>query len=105
MQMMIAQMMACPPEKLSLECIGLNHLVWAHRAWIDGVDVTKEVLKKVGDGQSFSMNNISEEPWDPDFLTALGAIPCPYHRYFYQVDAMLAEEKESANEGGTRLSR
>ncbi|MBY5948041.1 6-phospho-beta-glucosidase [Photobacterium rosenbergii] len=105
MQMMIAEMMACPPEKLSLEFIGLNHLVWAYRAWVDGQDVTAEVLKKVGDGQNFSMNNIFEEPWDPDFLNELGAIPCPYHRYFYQVDAMLAEEKESANEGGTRAEQ
>ena len=27
MQMMIAEMMSCPPDQLSLECIGLNHLV------------------------------------------------------------------------------
>ena len=105
MQMMIAEMMACPPEKLSLECIGLNHLVWALRAWVDGKDVTAQVLEKVGDGQNFSMNNIFEEPWDPDFLNALGAIPCPYHRYFYQVDAMLAEEKASARDGGTRAEQ
>ncbi|MGF1731966.1 6-phospho-beta-glucosidase [Photobacterium kasasachensis] len=105
MKMMIAEMMDCLPEELSLECAGLNHLVWAHRAWLDGKDITAEVLKKVGDGANFSMKNIFEEPWDPAFLKALGAIPCPYHRYFYQTDAMLAEEKESSQNEGTRAEQ
>ncbi|MGF1717534.1 6-phospho-beta-glucosidase [Photobacterium chitinilyticum] len=105
MKMMIAEMMDCLPEELSLECAGLNHLVWAHRAWLGGKDITAEVLKKVGDGANFSMKNIFEEPWDPAFLKALGAIPCPYHRYFYQTDAMLAEEKESSLNEGTRAEQ
>lgn len=102
MKMMIAAMMDCEPDALSLECAGLNHLVWAHRAWLNGKDVTAEVLQKVGDGAGYTMKNIAEEPWDPDFLNALGAIPCPYHRYFYQPDAMLAEEKATAQTEGTR---
>ncbi|KLV02245.1 diacetylchitobiose-6-phosphate hydrolase [Photobacterium aquae] len=105
MRMMIAEMMECTPEELSLECAGLNHLLWAHRAWIDGKDVTDEVLQKVGDGATYTMKNISEEPWDPEFLKALGAIPCPYHRYFYQTDAMLAEEKAAAESQGTRAEQ
>ncbi|PSW02668.1 6-phospho-beta-glucosidase [Photobacterium lipolyticum] len=105
MKMMIAEMMNCSPDDLSLECAGLNHLVWAHRVWLDGKDITAEVLEKVGDGANFSMKNIFEEPWDPAFLKALGAIPCPYHRYFYQTAAMLAEEKEAAQSGGTRAEQ
>lgn len=105
MKMMIAEMMDCLPDELSLECAGLNHLVWAHRAWLNGKDITAEVLQKVGDGASYTMKNISEEPWDPDFLKALGAIPCPYHRYFYQPDAMLAEEKASSLNEGTRAEQ
>ncbi|UTV27360.1 6-phospho-beta-glucosidase [Photobacterium atrarenae] len=105
MKMMIAEMMDCQPQELTLECAGLNHLVWAHRAWLRGQDITADVLKKVGDGASYSMKNISEEPWDPDFLNALGAIPCPYHRYFYQTEAMLAEEKATALKEGTRAEQ
>ncbi|MDX1303380.1 6-phospho-beta-glucosidase [Photobacterium sp.] len=105
MKMMIAEMMNCSPDDLSLECAGLNHLVWAHRVWLDGKDITAEVLEKVGDGANFSMKNIFEEPWDPAFLKALGAIPCPYHRYFYQTDAMLAEEKEASQSEGTRAEQ
>ncbi|EGU32482.1 6-phospho-beta-glucosidase [Vibrio ichthyoenteri ATCC 700023] len=105
MRMMVAEMMECQPEELQLEFAGLNHLVWILKAWLNGVDITETVLEKVGDGANFSMKNIFEEPWDPDFLRALGAIPCPYHRYFYQTDAMLQEEKESASEQGTRAEQ
>ncbi|OLQ88703.1 6-phospho-beta-glucosidase [Vibrio panuliri] len=105
MRMMVAEMMACEPQDLQLEFAGLNHLVWVHKAWLNGEDITETVIEKVGDGANFSMKNIFEEPWDPDFLKALGAIPCPYHRYFYQTDAMLAEEKESATEKGTRAEQ
>ncbi|EHH2514128.1 6-phospho-beta-glucosidase [Vibrio parahaemolyticus] len=105
MEMMIAEMMDCEPKELQLEFAGLNHLVWVHKAWLKGEDITQTVLEKVGDGANFSMKNIWEEPWDPAFLKALGAIPCPYHRYFYQADAMLAEEKQSAGEKGTRAEQ
>ena len=105
MKMMIADMMECEPKELQLEFAGLNHLVWVHKAWLNGKNITDEVLVKVGDGANFSMKNIFEEPWDPDFLHALGAIPCPYHRYFYQTDAMLAEEKQAASEEGTRAEQ
>ncbi|MGR5148392.1 6-phospho-beta-glucosidase [Photobacterium alginatilyticum] len=105
MKMMIADMMDCLPEELSLECAGLNHLLWTHRVWLGGKDITADVLKKVGEGANFSMKNVFEEPWDPAFLKALGAIPCPYHRYFYQTGAMLAEEKESALGEGTRAEQ
>ncbi|OAN19071.1 6-phospho-beta-glucosidase [Photobacterium jeanii] len=105
MTMMIAEMMACQSDELTLEYAGLNHLLWAHRAWLNGEDITAQVLEKVGDGANFSMKNIFEEPWEPEFLQALGAIPCPYHRYFYQTEAMLAEEKASAEQGGTRAEQ
>ncbi|EGA67816.1 6-phospho-beta-glucosidase [Vibrio sinaloensis DSM 21326] len=105
MEMMIAEMMECEPKDLQLEFAGLNHLVWVHKVWLAGENVTAKVLEKVGDGANFSMKNIWEEPWDPSFLKALQAIPCPYHRYFYQTDAMLAEEKQSAEKQGTRAEQ
>ena len=105
MRMMIAEIMECQSEELQLEFAGLNHLVWVLKVWLNGEDITETVIEKVGDGANFSMKNIFEEPWDPDFLRALGAIPCPYHRYFYQMDAMLQEEKESAKDKGTRAEQ
>jgi len=43
-------------------------------------DVTRKVLDMLCDGQSLSMNNIKSLPWPAEFLRALQAIPCPYHR-------------------------
>lgn len=105
MQMMAAEMFNCEPSQIQLEFAGLNHLVWVTRASFNGQDVTREMLTKVGDGANFSMKNIFEEPWDPQFLQSLGVIPCPYHRYFYQPNAMLAEEKLSAQTNGTRAQQ
>ncbi|MCA2491893.1 family 4 glycosyl hydrolase, partial [Vibrio alginolyticus] len=62
MEMMIAEMMDCEPKELQLEFAGLNHLVWVHKAWLQGEDITQTVLEKVGDGANFSMKNIWEEP-------------------------------------------
>ncbi|MCW8348327.1 6-phospho-beta-glucosidase [Vibrio sp. ZSDZ65] len=105
MQMMAADMLDCQPSRLKMKFAGLNHLVWVTSAYLDGEDVTQTLLKKVGDGVNFSMKNVFEEPWDPNFLDALGVIPCPYHRYYYQTDAMLAEEQESYRNQGSRATQ
>ena len=105
MQMMAADMLDCQPSRLKMKFAGLNHLVWVTSAYLDGEDVTLALLKKVGDGANFSMKNVFEEPWDPNFLDALGVIPCPYHRYYYQTDAMLAEEQESYRSQGSRATQ
>ncbi|MGF1779168.1 6-phospho-beta-glucosidase [Vibrio nomapromontoriensis] len=105
MQMMAADMLDCQPSRLKMKFAGLNHLVWVTSAYLDGEDVTQALLKKVGDGANFSMKNVFEEPWDPNFLDALGVIPCPYHRYYYQTDAMLAEEQESYRSQGSRATQ
>ncbi|MGF1750838.1 6-phospho-beta-glucosidase [Vibrio cionasavignyae] len=105
MQMMAADMLDCQPSRLKMKFAGLNHLVWVTSAYLDGEDVTQALLKKVGDGANFSMKNVFEEPWDPNFLDALGVIPCPYHRYYYQTDAMLAEEQDSYRSQGSRATQ
>ncbi len=105
MTMMVAEMMDCEPHDLQLDFAGLNHLVWVHKVWLQGQNITDTVLEKVGDGANFSMKNIFEEPWEPAFLKALKVIPCPYHRYFYQTNAMFAEEQESAEDVGTRAEQ
>ncbi|SEG63352.1 6-phospho-beta-glucosidase [Vibrio hangzhouensis] len=105
MQMMASEMLDCEPSALQMKYAGLNHLVWVTSAYLNGREVTKELLEKVGDGANFSMKNIFEEPWDADFLNALGVIPCPYHRYYYQTEAMLAEEQLSFKEKGSRATQ
>lgn len=101
----IARMLGVKPEEASLEFAGLNHMVWVHKVSVAGTNKTGEVLKLLGDGASLNMNNITEEPWDKAFLKALRVIPCPYHRYFYLKEAMLADELKAAKSGGTRAEQ
>ncbi|CNG05710.1 putative glycosyl hydrolase [Yersinia pseudotuberculosis] len=105
MHHMIAKLLQAPYEDLQLRFAGLNHMVWVHEVLQRGKDVTADVLKMLCDGASLSMNNIKEAPWPPEFLQAMGAIPCPYHRYFYQTQDMLAEEMAAAAERGTRAEQ
>ncbi|WP_330926483.1 6-phospho-beta-glucosidase [Candidatus Sororendozoicomonas aggregata] len=101
----IARMLGVTPQEATLSFAGLNHMVWAHSVSVAGVDKTPEVLRLLGDGASLNMNNIAEEPWDKAFLKALGVVPCPYHRYLYLKESMLAEELEAADKQGTRAEQ
>ena len=100
MHHMIATMLKADYNDVQLRFAGLNHMVWAHEVMLKGENVTNKVIEMLCDGAALTMNNIKEEPWSPEFLRALGAIPCPYHRYFYQTQTMLQDEiKQAANEG------
>jgi len=105
MHHMIANMLQAPYEDVELRFAGLNHMVWVHQVALKGKDVTESVIERLCNGETLTMNNIKDTPWPPAFLRAMGAIPCPYHRYFYQTDAMLAEEFEAAAERGTRAEQ
>ncbi len=74
---MIANMLQAPYADVQLRFAGLNHMVWVHQATQQGRDVTAKVIDMLCDGAALTMNNIKEEPWQPDFLRALGAIPAP----------------------------
>ena len=100
-----ARMLDRKPEEVAMDFAGLNHMVWVHKVSVAGEDKTQEVLRLLGDGASLNMNNITEEPWDKAFLRALGVVPCPYHRYFYLQEAMLADELKAAEGGGTRAEQ
>ncbi len=91
MHHMVANMLDAPFDQVDLRFAGLNHMVWVHNVTLRGKDVTAQVIDLLSDGEKMSMNNIKDIPWPAAFLKALGAIPCPYHRYFYQTAAMLEE--------------
>ncbi|MCL9781138.1 6-phospho-beta-glucosidase [Vibrio sp. S4M6] len=105
MHHMIANMMDVDYQDLQLRFAGLNHMVWAHQVTHQGIDITKQVIDKLCNGAELTMNNIKEEPWEPNFLRALNAIPCPYHHYFYQTQSMLADEIKQAQNDGTRAEQ
>ncbi|MEM5769905.1 MAG: 6-phospho-beta-glucosidase, partial [Bacillota bacterium] len=100
MQMTIAKLLEAKPRELFIDFVGLNHLLWGRKVCLRGGDVTGEVLAKLQDGAALSVKNIPDLKWDGEFLRALGMVPCPYHRYYYMTDALLAEELAAAAPDG-----
>lgn len=95
----IADLMDRKMEEVEVTFGGLNHMVFATKVVIDGVDVTKEVIKKWADQ---TVKNIKGIVWEPDFLEALGVLPCSYHRYYYMTKEYLAEAMEKLKEHKVR---
>lgn len=105
MHHMIADMLKLPYGDVSLRFAGLNHMVWVHQVLAAGRGATDEVIEMLCDGEQLSMNNIKAIPWPPELLRALRAIPCPYHRYFWQTRTMLEDELADADSKGTRAEQ
>lgn len=100
MRMTVAKLLEAEPDDIFIDFAGLNHLVWGRKIWHKGKDVTAAVLEKIQDGAALTMKNIPDLKWDGEFLRSLGMLPCPYHRYYYMTDAILAEEQAAALAGG-----
>lgn len=99
----LANMFNVEPERIRIDFAGLNHMVFGKKVYIDGVDRTEEAIQLIAHpDEQLSMKNVFAAPWDPEFIEALNVIPCPYHRYYYKTDEMLAEQLESAKTTGTR---
>ncbi|WP_019391626.1 6-phospho-beta-glucosidase [Priestia filamentosa] len=103
MKMKIAEMLGVEQSRVHVQFAGLNHMVFGLDVFLDGVSIKEKVLKEMGNPENaMTMKNIAGVAWDSDFLQALDAIPCGYHRYYYKTDEMLAEEIRASQEEGTR---
>lgn len=102
MKMGVARFLGADLSRVEIDFAGLNHMVYGLHVYLDGNDVTHDVIETLAGGGGMTMRNIADLGWEPDFIRSLGLLPCPYHRYFYQMDKMLAEELESARTHGTR---
>ncbi|GFP78113.1 6-phospho-beta-glucosidase [Clostridium fungisolvens] len=100
----IAALLGVEHSRIKIDFAGLNHMVYGERVYLDGKDITDEVMEKLLDpnNESPTMANIKAMQWEPEFIRALKLIPCPYHRYYYKRGDMLKEELESYSKGQTR---
>lgn len=100
----IVQTLGVDPDRVFVEFQGLNHMVFARRVFLDGEDVTADVIEKMieSNGDTISLKNIADYAWDPEFFRALGMIPISYLRYYFKTSAMLADGERSLHEEGTR---
>lgn len=102
MRMAVAKILGVDLSRVEIDFAGLNHLVYGHRVYLDGTDITPKIMSALSSGGSMTMRNIVDLGWEPEFISSLGMLPCPYHRYFYQTDKMLEEELHQAQTVGTR---
>lgn len=103
MEKAVAKVLDVEHKRLRMDFIGLNHMVFGKEVYVDGVKVTDKLINLLADGNIEQIvKNISDFTWDKDFIKALGMMPCPYHKYYFQTKDMLKEELEQFSKGETR---
>jgi 6-phospho-beta-glucosidase len=86
LQRRFARLLGVEPRRVVVDQVGLNHLTWVRAVRLDGGDVLPGLLEEHGD-------ELAEEVQLPRrLLEELGAVPSYYLRYFYEHDAVLAEQ-------------
>ncbi|MEW9094271.1 MAG: 6-phospho-beta-glucosidase [Clostridiaceae bacterium] len=102
----IGTLLGVEVNRIRIDFLGLNHMVYGKSVYLDGKDITREIIERLSNGASINMNNIPDLKWDEEFLKSLNMIPCPYHRYFYMKNDVLKEELEEIKNGhGTRAKQ
>ncbi|UWD49865.1 6-phospho-beta-glucosidase [Clostridioides difficile] len=97
----VAKLFNVESDRISMDFAGLNHMVYGLNVALDGEDITKEAIDKFVKAD-ISMQNIKAIDFNSDFIKSLGAIPCPYHRYYYKTKEMLEDELIEFKEGKAR---
>jgi len=101
MERAITGLLGVDPSRVYCRFLGLNHLSFIRNVYLDGQDITKEILKRVAEDASIA-ENIPDIAWSTELIQSLGVIPSPYLKYFYHTRAMLEEEREALDAGRCR---
>jgi 6-phospho-beta-glucosidase len=103
MEMGIAKLLNVDHSRIRIDFAGLNHMVYGLDIFVDGSSVKEKVMNLLTDPTNTSfVKNIPGYGWEPEFLKALNALPCPYHMYYYKTKTMLDKDIENAKKVGTR---
>ncbi len=95
LQRRFAALLGVEPARVVVDQVGLNHLTWVRGVLLDGEDVLGALLDEHGDA-------IADEVRLPRrLLDELGAVPSYYLRYFYEHDAVLAEQLDGVPRAAT----
>jgi 6-phospho-beta-glucosidase len=85
-QRRFANALGVPASDIQLGHVGLNHLTWERSVLLRGEDVLPRLL--AGHAEEFA----SDIGLPPALLRRLGVVPSYYLRYFYEHDAVVAEQ-------------
>jgi 6-phospho-beta-glucosidase len=84
------------PKDVFLEWMGLNHVNWVRRVYIQGKDVTQTLMDRL---EEFS--KIEEMPqFDPELVRTLGVFPTYYLQYYYYHPLRLKEARAAEKTRG-----
>ncbi|MBI5527394.1 MAG: 6-phospho-beta-glucosidase [Deltaproteobacteria bacterium] len=96
----IASALGVAPESVSPDYVGLNHLAWVRRVFVDGQDVSRRLFDSRLTPHASRLRgrpaNIPDMDYPPALLRALGMFPAYYNRYYYMEESMkrLARRKK-----------
>ena len=100
LKMTAAKELDVDAESVRLDYVGLNHLAWIRRLFVDGRDVTPVLLEMLASGEV--PKNIPDLDYDADLIRALGVFPQYYLRYYYypgrMLRAILSKDRTRAEE-------
>ncbi|OCA97038.1 6-phospho-beta-glucosidase [Clostridium beijerinckii] len=103
MEKAVADMLEVDHNRITMDFMGLNHMVFGREIYLDGEKITDKVVDSLAEGKLGAIvKNIQDLEWNPEFIKALRMMPCPYHRYYFQTADMLEEELKEFSKGETR---
>jgi len=103
MEMGIAKLMNVEHSRVRIDFAGLNHMVYGLDVFVDGESVKDQVIEFLTNPENSSfVKNIQGYGWEPEFIRALGVLPCPYHSYYYKTREMVEKDIKNAETVGTR---
>jgi 6-phospho-beta-glucosidase len=85
-QRRFAKTLGVPPGDIQLGHVGLNHLTWERSVLLRGEDVLPQMLAEHAEELASGIG------LPPALLRRLGVVPSYYLRYFYEHDAVVAEQ-------------
>lgn len=106
MERAIAGLIDVDPNRIRIDFAGLNHMVFGLNVYLDGDNITSQIIDKIGNGEMESMlKNFGNFQWSSQFIKGLGVIPCSYHKYYFQKQEMLEKELMEFSKGETRAEK
>ena len=97
----VAKFIGVPPEKVTLDYVGLNHLAWVRRVLVGGRDVAAPLFAQNIKGMQ--PKNIPDMDYPEALLSALRMFPGYYNRYYYMAATAGAQQRRKRHTRGEEV--
>lgn len=98
MQVGLARALDVGPDRVRIDCVGLNHLSWVRRVFLDGEDVTEDVIARI-----VTSADEDHDTFTADLIATLRMIPSSYLQYFYHQQRVLASQRAGGKTRGEQV--